>query len=394
MAAKPEPVGYLFSQRYLFHNTGMGAGIYPPDGITVEGGEQHFENPATKRRFDSLMESVGLKDECTIIKPVMATDEDLLRVHEPEYIERIRKQSAHLGGDAESPDKMGEGTPFGRGSFEIAKLAAGGTIASLDAIMEGKVRYAYALVRPPGHHAERDHGYGFCLFGNIPVALRRAFERYPGKLNRVAVIDWDVHHGNGTEHAFYKESRVLTISMHQDGLFPPPPSGSAEHRGEGAGEGFNINIPLPPGSGHGIYTHAFDDIVVPAFKAFRPELIVVASGFDAGALDPLGRQMLYSDSYKHFVGRLKELSRGGLDTKPPILFSHEGGYSAVHVPFLGVATMEALLEKSVVTDPWSAVLANWTGQKEYPWQKTIVEELAKGALSALEAGIKREKLFG
>ena len=179
---------------------------------------QHFENPSTKRRFNSLLESVGLKEKCHILKPVMATEEDLVRVHTADYVKRIEQQSAAMGGDAESPDMTTySSTPFGRGSYEIAKLAAGGTIASLDAIMEGKVKYAYALVRPPGHHAERDHGTGFCLFGNIPVALKRAFAKYPGKLNRVVVIDYDVHHGNGTEHAFYDTSRVLTISMHQGG---------------------------------------------------------------------------------------------------------------------------------------------------------------------------------
>lgn len=141
------------------------------------------------------------------------------------------------------------------------------------------------------------------------------------------MIDYDVHHGNGTEHAFYDTSRVLTISMHQDGLFPPPPSGDAEHRGQGEGVGFNINIPLPPGCGHGAYVHAFDDIVLKAVHMYKPELIVVASGFDAGGLDPLGRQMLHQGTYRYFATKLRELSDGGLETNPPLLFTHEGGYS-------------------------------------------------------------------
>lgn len=227
-------------------------GLWRPDGIFIEPGEQHFENPNTKRRFNDLMESVGLKDKCAILKPVPVTDDDLLRVHTKEYVDRIRKQSSEMGGDAENGEHTTwNGSPFGPGSFEIAKLAAGGTSVCMEALLEGKLKYAYALVRPPGHHAERSHGYGFCLFSNIGVALEMAFAKHP-ELKRVAVLDYDVHHGNGTEHIFYDTEKVLTISMHQDGLFPPPPSGDAAHRGEGKGEGFNVNIPLPPGSGHGI----------------------------------------------------------------------------------------------------------------------------------------------
>lgn len=155
MASDGKRVGWLFSERYMFHNTGFAAGVFPPDGLTIEGGENHFENPSTKRRFNALLDSVGLKDKCVPLKPFSVTEEDVLRAHTPEYINRLREQSAGRGGDAESADKIGDGTPFGHGSYEIAKLAAGGTSAALDALMAGEVDFAYALVRPPGHHAGR-----------------------------------------------------------------------------------------------------------------------------------------------------------------------------------------------------------------------------------------------
>src|SRR5262249_36652641 len=172
---------------------------------------------------------------------------ELLRFHARRYVGSIRAMSEASGGDA------GEGAPFGPGSFEVALLAAGGTITAVDAVLDGRVRNAYALVRPPGHHAEADLGRGFCIFGNRGVAIRpRRAARGRG---RVAVVDWDVHHGNGAQKAFYRDPGVLTISIHQDRWYPQD-SGSIDERGEGPGAGFNINIPLPPGSGHGAYLAA------------------------------------------------------------------------------------------------------------------------------------------
>jgi acetoin utilization deacetylase AcuC-like enzyme len=155
---------------------------------------EHYENPETKRRFRNLVEVAGLFDDLVAPKPRMATVDEILRFHTPAYVESIRALSEASGGDA------GERTPFGHGSFEIALLAAGGTIAAVDAVLDGRVRNAYALVRPPGHHAEADRGRGFCIFGNVVVAIEHA--RAKRGVGRIATVDWDVHHGNGTQKAF------------------------------------------------------------------------------------------------------------------------------------------------------------------------------------------------
>src|SRR4029450_4086575 len=210
---------------------------------------EHYANPETKRRPRNLVEAARLSGDLVALKPRMATVDEILRFHTPDYVESIRAMSDASGGNA------GELTPFGPGSFEIALLAAGGTITAIDAVLDGRVRNVYALVRPPGHHAEANRGRGFCLFGNVVVAIEHA--RAKRGVRRVATVDWDVHHGNGTQNAFYRDPQALTISVHQDRLYPYD-SGAIDERGEGSGAGFNINIPLPPGSGHGAYLAALD----------------------------------------------------------------------------------------------------------------------------------------
>jgi acetoin utilization deacetylase AcuC-like enzyme len=322
--------GWVFHELYLWHDTGNYAGVFPP-GLTVEP-DEHVENPRTKRRFRNLLEVAGILDRLAPIKPRPASEAELGRFHTADYIARIKADSAKLhGGDA------GRLTPFGQGSFEIACLAAGGTIAAVDAVLAGEVENAYALVRPPGHHAERDRGLGFCIFGNVAVAALHA--RAARRVGRVATVDWDVHHGNGTQQAFYEDPNVLTISIHQDRLFPVN-TGGIEENGAGAGAGYNLNIPLPPGSGTGAYRAAFERVVLPALQRFKPELILVPSGFDGGGTDPMGRMMMTSGLYRELARLLMDAARtlcGGR-----LVLSHEGGYSATHVPYCGLAVIEAL----------------------------------------------------
>lgn len=164
--------------------------------------------------------------------------------------------------------------------------------------MSGRVRNAYALVRPTGHHAEADAGRGYCGFGNLVLLVRHAQRIH--RLGRVAVIDWDVHHGNGTESAFMDDPSVLTLSVHQERCYPID-SGGLDVTGTGRAAGTNLNVPLPPGSGHGAYVAAFDRVILPALHRFRPELIVVASGLDASAMDPLGRMLCTSETYRQMA---------------------------------------------------------------------------------------------
>ncbi|SFH63697.1 class II histone deacetylase [Albimonas pacifica] len=358
--------GFVFHELYLWHNTGNYASLFAPS-LTIQPGE-HAENPETKRRMRNLLEVSGLLDELTSLKAEPVAEADLLRFHTPAHVAWVKEESARLkGGDPGL-------SPFGHGSHEIALLSAGGTYRAIQAVLAGEVANAYALARPPGHHAERDRAMGFCIYGNIPVAVLKA--RAELGLGRVAVVDWDVHHGNGTEQAFYDDPETLTISLHQDRLYPPA-TGFVEHRGEGAGEGCNINIPLPPGSGHGAYVAAFDQVVVSAIARFKPDMIVIASGFDAGANDPLGRMMLHSDTYREMTAKLKALAAelcGGR-----LVGTHEGGYSAYHVPYCGLAVMEELLgARTEVVDPWLEVMVGYGQMELQPHQQAAID-LAKAA---------------
>ena len=368
--------GYVWHERYGWHDTGTAAGFMPAGGYVQP--YEHFESPDTKRRLAALVEVSGLVDDLTRIAPRQATEEEILRVHTRDYLDRIKRDSADPhGGDC------GDGTsPFGPGSYEIACLAAGGTMAAAEAVASGRVRNAYALVRPPGHHAIPSTGMGFCIFANISIAIRHL--RATFGVDKVAVVDWDVHHGNGTEGIFYEDPATLTISIHQDRLFPPE-SGYVEHRGRGPGEGYALNVPLPPGSGNGAYLEAFDRVVIPALRRFRPELIFVASGFDSASGDPLGRMMLTSSGYRAMTALLVEAA--GELCGGRIVMSHEGGYSPVYVPFCGLAVIEALSGvRAPVADPFDAVWSAVGAQDLQPWQEEVIArvEALIGSVGASE----------
>ncbi len=340
--------GWLSHERYLWHDTGSAAGFLAAGGWLEPLG--HVESVATKRRFQNLVDVSGLRQELTEVLPRPATREELLAVHTPDYVDRIQELSADRGGDA------GDGTtPFGRNGFEIAQLAAGGAIRAVEAVLSGKVENIYALVRPPGHHAMPDHGMGFCIFNNVAVAVRRM--QRSGGVGRIAVVDWDVHHGNGTQAIFYEDPSVLVVSVHQDRCFPSD-SGLVHERGAGAGVGANINVPLPPGSGHQAYVEAFNRVVLPALRRFTPEIVVVSSGFDASVYDPLGRMLLHSDSYRVLTEMLLEVTGGRL------ALIHEGGYNEFYVPFCGLAVVETLLgRRSAVADPYLEDVVDMPGQE-------------------------------
>ena len=352
--------GFVFHELYLWHNTWNWAQFFPPS-LTVQPGE-HAENPETKRRIRNLIEVSGLLDHLVTLKPRPATEDEIARFHTRMHIADIKAKSDFGYGDA------GDLTPFGKGSFEIALLAAGGAIVAVDAVLEGRVKNAYALVRPPGHHATAEAGMGFCLFGNAVVAIEHA--RAVHAVERVATLDWDVHHGNGTQSAFYADPNVLTISLHQDGLFPTH-SGSASENGVGDGLGYNINIPLPAGSGIGAYLAAFERVAIPALMRFKPDFIVVPSGFDGCGMDPLARQMLSSEAYRTMTQMLMQAADQLCSGR--IVMTHEGGYSAMYAPYCGLAVLEELSGvRTNVIDPWAERMGLWPGQALQPHQEAAI----------------------
>ena len=356
--------GLVWHERYMWHDTGHAGGPLPAGGWIEP--HVHAENPDTKRRMRNLLDVSGLLSQLTHVEPRDATIDEVCRFHTREYVERIRALSAERGGDA------GGLTPFGPGSFEIALRSAGGTIAAIDAVLDGTIANCYALVRPPGHHAIADSGMGFCIFGNAAIGAHHA--RQTRGLERVAIVDWDVHHGNGTQAAFYGDPSVLTISLHQDNNFPPG-SGSLEESGEGAGEGFNINVPLPPGSGVGAYVSAFERVVCPALRAFQPQLVMVASGFDASGMDPLARQMMHSDGYRELTRLLMEVADECCEGR--LVMTHEGGYSPSVVPFCGLAVLEQMSgQRTEVEDPFLGLMAGSGGQDLQPHQAAVIDRAA------------------
>ena len=365
--------GLVWHELYMWHDTGTGAWVMPA-GLNIQP-LGHIESAEGKRRIRNLVEVSGLMDHLVQLKPRPATEDEILRLHTRDYVERIKKLSSEAGGEA------GEETPFGRGSYDIALLAAGGCIIAVDAVLDAKLDNAYALVRPPGHHAEKDQGRGFCIFGNVALAAMHA--RQARGLSRVAIVDWDVHHGNGTEHAFYSDPTVLTISIHQDNNYPPA-SGAINDTGEGAGRGYNINVPLPPGSGVGAYVATFERVVAPALRAFRPELILIASGLDASAMDPLASMMMTSEGYRTLTRIVLAVARDVCSGR--LVACHEGGYSPAYVPYCGLAIIEELAGiRTGLDDPVLGLLAGFGGQEIQPHQEAVVRQAAELAAALVPA---------
>ncbi len=359
--------GFVTHEKYLWHDT-KSAALYMPAVDYVEP-EAHTEGPESKRRFRNLLEVSGVLDQLTRIKPRPATEEEILRFHTRDYLDSIIARSNDNGGDAQP----GGGAPFSVGAYEIAALSAGGVIAAFDGVLTGSVKNAYALVRPPGHHALAHEGCGFCLFGNAVIAIKHAMIAH--HVERIVTIDWDVHHGNGTESAFYDDPNVLTISIHQDENFPHN-SGHGDRNGEGDGAGYNINIPLPAGSGRGAYRAIMERVISPAVRAFKPDLIVIPCGFDANAYDPLGRMLLSSGAYVEMTRHVMDLANEVCNDR--LVMCHEGGYSSAYVPFCGQAVVEEMAGIiDPITDPFLEAIEGMAGQDLLTHQDTVITKAAE-----------------
>ncbi len=301
--------------------------------------EGHSEGPERLEATLSLLEECGLLDRLERIEPRDATDEELASTHSPEYIEGLRRACAQGGGWFD-PD-----TYVVAGSCGAARRAAGACLAAVDAVLSGGVRSAFCAVRPPGHHARSGQAMGFCLLNNIAVAAHYAL-RHHG-LERVAIVDIDVHHGNGTQDAFYGEPRVLYCSIH---LYPfYPGTGRPRETGAGTATGTNVNVPLPAGCGDAEHLAAFDAIVGPVVRRFRPQLVLVSCGFDGHFADPLAMMSLSVDGYGDLAGRLRALAEELCDGR--VIFVLEGGYDQIALPWGIRRVLEVLLGESPTPDP-------------------------------------------
>ena len=281
-------------------------------------GPSHPERPERLARITSILEERGLTDACTAVDTSLVDMDLVRRIHADEYLDRLQ-QACHDGSSyIDTVDSA-----ICRESYEIAQLAAGAVINAVDEVMAGRVDNAFCPVRPPGHHTERTCSMGFCMFNNIAIAAQHLLDDH--NLARVLILDFDVHHGNGTQHTFEADPRVLYISLHGHPHYVYPGTGFEKERGSGDGEGFTLNLPMPPGAGDDDYRRAFHEHVLLAADDFKPEFVLVSAGFDAHRDDPLAPLKLETKSYgwmteetlgvtkAHAEGRLVSILEGGYD---------------------------------------------------------------------------------
>ncbi len=291
-------------------------------------GTAHPERPA---RLARILSSLKADPPADLVwnSPRLADWKELESVHDPEYVQSIREVEGQC-------IVIDQDTVLSKDSVHAARLAAGASLQAVDAVLQGKCKSAFALVRPPGHHAERAKAMGYCVFNNVALAAEHAL-RHHG-LQRVLIIDWDVHHGNGTQDIFEARADVLVFNIHQWPLYPG--SGAQAERGVGPGVGFTINVPMPAASGDDQYEEAFRKELLPAAQRFKPELVLLSAGFDAHELDPLGGMQLTDKGY----GRLASLVRGIAEehTQGKVIALLEGGYDLTGLVGGVRATIEAL----------------------------------------------------
>lgn len=319
--------GLVFSEKYFWYDSLNQA--FPP--FYIEPGANP-DRPDIKKRFFNLLSAQGVLEQLTPIKPRKATADEILRVHSSTYLENLNHQRGQIAGEA------GPGAVFAENSFDIALLSAGGVMAAVEQVMSGEVDNAFALVRPPGHHAETDRGAGFCVLNNAAIAARHA-QSYAG-IEKVAIVDWDVHHGNGAQQIFWQDPSVLSLSIHQDYYFLEEDTGTLDHRGEGAGLGYNLNVPLPPGSGNAVYHGVINRVVIPALEAFKPDFIIIACGLDAGCFDPLGRMAVTPSGFRDMTQTMTECAKRLCNGR--LVMCQEGGYDLASTPYMGLGVLEGL----------------------------------------------------
>ena len=279
-------------------------------------GRQHPESPERLRAIVAHLESTGTLARLTRIQPRIADKHWITRIHDPAYVQQLEERAPRTGHVALDPD-----TTMSPGSLPAAFLAVGGALAAVDAIMENRVDQVFCAVRPPGHHAEADHAMGFCLWNTVAIAARYIQEQHG--FERVLIVDWDVHHGNGTQHAFEADPSVLFFSTHESPQYPG--TGLQQERGRGAGEGTTINVPLSAGQGDDEYHAVYRDVLVPAADAFKPEFVLISAGFDAHRDDPLASMALGDEGYGELTRMVGAIAKTHCQGR--MVACLEGGYN-------------------------------------------------------------------
>lgn len=310
----PQKTAFAYHPNYLNHDTG-------PD---------HPERPDRLRACLAALQKSDVWDQLTQIEPTPASIQQITYAHKPGYSDFIRQYC-----DAEVP--LTYDTTVVQESFDIALLSTGGVISIAEAVVTDKVKNGFALVRPPGHHATPGQSMGFCLFNNIAVTARY-LQREHG-VGKIAIVDWDVHHGNGTQDIFYEDESVFFFSIHQSPLYPG--TGSKNEQGSGNARGTTLNVPMPPGSGDDEYITVFKDVLIPALMDFAPEIILISAGFDAHYLDPLSNTHITTEGFASLTNLVMDMTKE--TTSGKIVSALEGGYSLDGVSESVVAHVERLI---------------------------------------------------
>ena len=306
--------------------------VYHPAYLEHDMGAGHPESPNRLRAIMQRLEESRTAARLVRIEPRQAEAEWVTQVHTPGYVAALKQAAPATGRVSLDPD-----TSMSPGSLTAAYLAAGGALAAVDAIMEGRVNHVFCAVRPPGHHAEASRAMGFCLLNNVAIAARYIQKKY--RLTRVLIVDWDVHHGNGTQHSFEDDPAVLFFSTHQYPHYPG--TGRGTERGKGAGEGFTINVPMEAGEGDDEYRAVFQKVLVAAADDFKPEFVVISAGFDAHKDDPLASMGLTEAGYAELTEIVAGIAKRYANGR--ILSSFEGGYNLIALAVFVEVHVKALL---------------------------------------------------
>lgn len=277
-------------------------------------GPWHPESPARLQAIRRVLTETTVGKNATLLEPRFATQEEISLVHDFEYVKKIEKTAG-------LEVRLDPDTSTSPGSWDAARLAVGGLLNAVDAVFDGRAANAFAFIRPPGHHAERARAMGFCLFNNVAIAAEYAIQTK--NCRRVVIMDYDVHHGNGTQWSFYDRPDVFYISTHRYPFYPG--TGSRREEGEGKGKGYTLNIPFPGGEGDEEYLLAFDREVLPAIRQYAPDLILVSAGYDAHRLDPLGGMNVTAAGFAQMTSGILQVAKQVCGGKT--VFTLEGGYS-------------------------------------------------------------------